>query len=163
MIGVEHWTAFWSGLLVWGLDRTDLALLALRLGVGVPFAISGWNKLTCPICHGWLRSNLDRSGIPCVGFSVWWLAGWEFAAGLTLALGLLTAASAFILFIVCLIAFIVSWRRKLEKKQPAHKMDAATEIGFMFDVLLAWMLIATMLMGPGNYSLDAWLWPNLRP
>lgn len=151
------------GLLVWGMDTEDLGLLVLRLGVGVPFAISGWNKLTCPICHGWLRSNLTRSQIPCVGFTVWWLAGWEFVAGLTLALGLLSAASAFVLLIVCIVAFMVSWRRKLDAKKPAHFMDACTEIGFMFDVLLIWMVLATMAMGPGAYSLDAWLWPELRP
>src|SRR6202012_1033640 len=97
--------AFLFGLLPWGLNQTDLGLLLLRLGVGGPFAISGFNKCFCPICHGWLRANLTRSGIPCVGFSVWWLAGWEMVAGLTLALGLLSAASAFVLFVVCVVAF----------------------------------------------------------
>lgn len=151
------------GLLTWGMHTEDLGLLILRLGVGVPFAISGWNKLTCPICHGWLRANLTRSQLPCVWFTVWWLAGWEFAAGVTLALGLLTGASAFVLLIVCIVAFLVSWRRKLEKKRPAHRMDAATEVGFMFDVLLIWMLLATMSMGPGLYSLDALLFGELQP
>ena len=160
---MEYITAFTFGLLPWGLNQTDIALLALRVGVGVPFAISGWNKLTCPICHGWLRSNLTRSGIPCVGFSVWWLAGWEFVAGVTLALGLLSAASAFVLFIVCVVAFIVSWRRKLDAKKPAHFMDACTEVLFMFDVLLAWMVLATMFAGPGAYSMDAWLFKELMP
>lgn len=155
--------AFTFGLLPWGLNQTDIALLALRLGVGIPFAISGWNKLTCPICHGWLRSNLTRSKIPCVGFTVWWLAGWEFVAGLTLALGLMSAASALVLFIVCIVAFIVSWRRKLEAKKPAHFMDACTEVLFMFDVLLAWMVLATMFAGPGAYSMDAWLFKELMP
>lgn len=155
--------AFFLGLLPWGLNLPDLAALLLRLGVGVPFFISGMNKLFCPICHGWLRSNLTRSGIPCVGFTVWWLAFWEAAAGLTLALGLMSAASAFVLLVVCIVAFIVSWRRKLDKKKPAHFWDACTEIGFMFDVLLIWMLLAVMALGPGALSLDAWLWPALRP
>lgn len=144
-------------LLVNGLQGPDFAALILRLGVGVPFFISGMNKLFCPICHGWLVSNLQRSGIPsCGGFTVWFLAFWEAFAGLTLALGLVTGASAFILFIVCVVAFLVSWRRKLEAKKPAHFWDACTEIGFMFDTLLTWMLVAIMFTGPGAYSLDAY-------
>ena len=160
---MDYLDAFLFGLLPWGINQPDLAALILRLGVGVPFFISGMNKLLCPTCHGWLRANLTRSKIPCVSFSVWWVAGWEAAAGLALALGVFTAAAGFILFIVCVIAFIVSWRRKLEKKNPAHFWDACTEIGFMFDTLLTWMLLAVMTVGPGRYSLDGWLFSKLAP
>lgn len=158
-----YFPAFATGLLPWGLNQNDLALLVLRLGVGVPFFISGMNKMFCPICHAGVRSNLERSGIPCVGFTVWWLAFWEAFAGLLLALGLMTAAAAFILFIVCIVAFIVSWRRKLEAKHPAHFWDACTEVGFMFDTLLTWMLMAVMFAGPGTYSLDAHYFGGMQP
>ena len=151
------------GLLVWGMDTQDLGLLLLRWGVGIPFFISGMNKMLCPTCHGWLVSNLTRSGIGCPTITVWWLAGWEAVAGLTLTIGLLSAASAFILLVVCIVAFLVSWRRKLQAKKPAHFWDACTEVGFMFDVLLIWMLLGTMSMGPGIYSLDAFFFANLRP
>lgn len=151
------------GILSWGLNVEDWPQLVARLGVGVPFAISGLNKLFCPTCHGWLRSNLTRSRIPCPSFSVWWVAGWEAMAGITLTLGLMTGASAFVLFIVCVVAFIVSWRRKIEAKKPAHFWDACTEIGFMFDVLLLWLLAVIMFTGPGALSLDAVLFPQLKP
>lgn len=160
---MEYLSAFWQGLLPWGMNQDDLALLVLRLGVGVPFFISGMNKLFCPICHGWLLSNLTRSKIPCPRFSVWWLAFWEALAGFTLAIGLFSAASAFILFIVCVVAFIVSWRRKLDAKRPAHFWDACTEIGFMFDTLLAWMVLAVMLAGPGAISVDYLLFNGMMP
>jgi len=160
---MDYVNAFVFGLLPWGINQPDLAALILRLGVGVPFFISGMNKLFCPTCHGWLRANLTRSQIPCVAVAVWWVAGWEALAGLTLSLGLFTGASSFILFIVCAVAFIVSWRRKLANKRPAHFFDACTEIGFMFDTLLTWMLLAVMMVGPGRYSLDAMLFPALRP
>lgn len=159
----DYLNAFLFGLLPWGLNQTDLGLLVLRLGVGVPFFISGMNKLFCPICHGWLVNNLTKSGLPCVWFTVWWLAAWEAIAGLLLVLGLFTAAAAFILFIVCVVAFITSWRRKLEAKKPAHFWDACTEIGFMFDTLLTWMVVAIMFMGPGVYSLDWALFAKLAP
>lgn len=142
-----------------GFSLPDMAALVLRLGVGVFFAISGWNKLTCPVCHGYLSSNLQRSNLPhCGGLLVWWVAGWEFVAGLALAIGLFTGAASFVLFIVCVVAFLVSHKRKIAKKNPVHKMDAATEYLCMFDVLLAWMLLATMALGPGSYSLDRLLW-----
>lgn len=155
---MEHLTAFHT--LLWaGFNLPDLAALILRLGVGVFFAISGWNKLTCPVCHGYLQSNLQRSNLPsCGGLLVWWVAGWEFLAGVALALGLYTGAAAFILLIVCVVAFIVSHKRKIEKKNPVHKLDAATEYLCMFDVLLAWMAVAIMAIGPGRYSLDFLLW-----
>lgn len=149
-----YWEAFLM-LLREGMQTPDLASLVLRLFVGIPFAISGWNKLTCPICHGYLKSNLARSSIPsCGGLMVYWVAGWEFLAGLALALGLLTGASAFVLLLVCIVAFIVSHKRKIEKKNPVHFMDKLTEYGFMFDVLLIGMLLAIMGIGPGAYSLD---------
>lgn len=155
--------AFLTGLLPWGLNQLDWGLLALRVGVGVPFFISGMNKLLCPICHGWLVANLRKSKIPCVGFTVWWLAFWEAAAGLALTVGFLSAAAAFILFIVCIVAFVVSWRRKLEAKRPAHFWDACTEVGFMFDTLLTWMVLAIMLSGPGRISMDWLLFAKLAP
>lgn len=153
----EYLTAFVM-LLREGLAQPDLASFVLRLNVGVFFAISGFNKLTCPICHGYLKSNLERSMLPsCGGAMVWWVAGWEFLAGVFLALGLFTGAAAFILFVVCMVAFIVSHKRKIEKKNPVHAMDAATEYLCMFDVLLATMLLAIMFNGPGVISLD-YLW-----
>lgn len=158
-----HVSAFLLGLLPWGMNLPDLGALILRLGIGVPFFISGMNKMLCPTCHGWLRSNLTRSGIPCVGFTVWWLAAWEAVAGLTLALGLMSAASAFVLLIICIVAWLVSWKRKLEAKKPAHKWDAATEVLFCFDVLLIWMLLSLMFTGPGAVSLDRILFPSLMP
>lgn len=141
-------------ILTHGLAVADFGELILRLGVGVPFLISGCNKLFCPTCHRWLRNNLTNSGIACPAVAVWWVAGWEAFAGLLLVLGLFTGAAAFILFLVCAVAFLVSWRRKLDKKNPAHFWDAYTEIGFMFDVLLGWMLLVTMFQGPGKFSLD---------
>lgn len=159
----EYIDAFLFGLLPWGLNQTDWAALALRLGVGLPFFVSGMNKLFCPICHGWLVSNLTRAKLPCVWFLCWWLAAWEAVAGLLLVLGLFTAAAAFILFIICVVAFITSWRRKLEAKKPAHKADAFTELGFMFDTLLTWMVVALMFMGPGAISLDALWFAKLMP
>lgn len=155
---MAHWNAFLFGLLPWGLSLPDWAPFILRLFVGLPFFISGGNKLFCPICHSRLVNNLTKSGIPCVSFMVWWLAFWECLAGLLLLLGLFSSAAAFILFVVCIVAFVVSWRRKLERARPVHFLDACTEIGFLFDTLLIGMLLSLMLSGPGPISLDFLLW-----
>lgn len=151
------------GLATWAAPSPDLAALLMRFGVGFPFFVSGMNKILCPVCHGWLRSNLTRSGIPCVRFTVWWLAFWEALAGLLLVLGLFTGASAVVLLIVCVVAWLVSWRRKLEAKKPAHFFDAITEVFFCFDVLLIWLILAIGLIGPGAWSLDALYFAKLRP
>jgi uncharacterized membrane protein YphA (DoxX/SURF4 family) len=156
----EYLTAFLA-LLTWGINDPNWATLALRIGVGLPFFVSGMDKLFCPICHGWLVANMTRAKLPCVWFL--WLAFWEAAAGLMLVLGLFTGASAFILFVICVVAFLTSWRRKLEKAKPAHVFDAFTEVGFMFDVLLAWMVLALMFMGPGTLSLDYLWFKELMP
>lgn len=151
------------GLATWGAPSADLAALLMRIGVGLPFLISGLNKMLCPICHGWLRSNLTRSGIPCVWFTVWWLAAWEALAGFTLLVGLFTGLSAVVLLIVCVVAWVVSWRRKLEAKKPAHKWDAATEVLFCFDVLLIWLVLGIGMIGPGRWSLDYLFFAKLMP
>lgn len=160
---MAHLTAFLSGLLPWGLNNFDLASFILRLFIGIPFFISGANKLFCPICHGRLVNNLTLSKIPCVSFTVWWLAFWEFVAGFLLVIGLLTSASAFILFIVSLVAFLVSWKRKLQKVHPVHFWDACTEVGFLFDTLLIGMTLSLMFIGPGGISLDSHFFPGMRP
>jgi len=158
----EYLTAF-HALLVWGMNDKDWATLALRVGVGLPFFVSGMDKLFCPICHGWLVANMKRSNLPCVWFLCWFVAFWEAVAGLMLVLGLFTAAAAFILLVICLVAWITSWRRKLEKAKPAHEFDAFTELGFMFDTLLIWMVLALMFLGPGELSLDYHWFKELMP
>lgn len=150
-------------LLTWGLHVDGAAEFLLRIGVGLPFFVSGMDKCFCSICHGWLVSNLRKSQLPKPEWLCWWVGGWEAVAGLTLALGLFTGASAFILLVVCIVAWIVSWRRKLEAKKPAHAFDAFTELGFMFDTLLIWMLLAVMFTGPGPLSIDALLFAKLAP
>lgn len=149
-------------LMTWGAPNGDAVSLVLRLGVGLPFLVSGLDKLICPICHGWLVANLTKSGIPWPRYTCWWVAGWEAVAGLLLVLGLFTGFAALVLLIICIVAWIVSWRRKVLGKNPAHIFDAFTEVGFMFDTLLVWMLMALFFTGPGFYSLDQLLWESLR-
>lgn len=159
---MAHLSAFFFGPLPWGIPLPELAPFILRLFIGIPFFISGGNKLFCPICHARLINNLTKSKLPCIPFLVWWLAFWECLAGLFLVLGLFSSAAAFVLLVVCLVAFIVSWRRKLEKSKPVHLPDACTEIGFLFDTLLISMLLSLLFSGPGAYTLDAVFWGKLK-
>ena len=150
---MEYLQAFLD-LLSFGINTSALADFFLRAGVGVPFMVSGLNKMFCPFCRDGLYANLRRSGIPNVDFCGPWVAFWEAFAGFMLVIGLFTGAAAFILFVVCIVAFMVSWWRKLEKKNPRHIPEAITEVGFQFDLLLIWMLLAIMMIGPGVISMD---------
>lgn len=141
-----------------GFSSPDTADLILRGSVGVFFAISGGNKLFVPERHLSLRRNLAKNRIPCVEGMVWWVAGWEFLAGIMLALGLFTAFSATVLLIICLVACSCEAAHKVAAYKPINKWDHAADYLYLPEVLYTIMLVAALVHGTGAYSLDRLLW-----
>ena len=63
----------------------DLALLLLRIGVGVVFIVAGWGKLTG--IEG-VQGFFGDLGIPLAGMMAWVVAIVEFVGGLMVLTGL---------------------------------------------------------------------------
>ncbi|MFB6247994.1 MAG: DoxX family protein [Salinibacter sp.] len=124
----------------------DLAVLVLRVGIGVSFVfVYGADKITGgPSTWIDLGQNMAIFGV------TFWPTFWgfmaaltEFGGGLLLMLGLFfRPALAFLL-----ITMTVATASHLAAGEgPWHATEMAT------------VFVALFLLGPGRYSLDAWLW-----
>jgi putative oxidoreductase len=126
----------------------DLALLVLRLAVGLFLAAHGAQKLFgwfggygLKGTAGWIASlGLKPAGL-------WTLAAGlgEFAGGLLLALGLLTPLGAVAVTATMVMAIVLAHWPKV----------FVTEGGIEYPFVLAVTAIAIAIAGPGAYSLDA--------
>lgn len=127
---------------------TDLALLVLRLAVGLLLAAHGAQKLFGVFgghglrgTSGWIAS-LGLRPAP-----LWALAAalGEFGGGLLLALGLLTPLAAIAAVATMSMAITLAHWPKV----------FASDNGFEYPLVLAAAALAIRLAGPGGYSLDA--------
>lgn len=132
----------------------DAALAVGRVSVGVFFAISGANKLFVPQRHAAIRANLAHNGIPAVSFMEWWVPGWEFASGVLLAAGLLSAFNAGVLAIICIVACCCEAKRRVEAFGPINTPDRVADYLYLQEVLYLVLLAVTVFAGAGRFSLD---------
>jgi putative oxidoreductase len=133
----------------------SIALLLLRLGVGLTLAGHGVQKL-----FGWFGGpGLERvkQGFEKQGFKPVWpwivlaIVG-EVGGGLSVALGFLTPlGAAGILGAMAMATFKSHWKNGFWLQKG----------GYEYTLILMIASITIGLMGPGNYSLDTLLWINL--
>lgn len=126
-------------------SSVDLALLVLRLGIGVSFVfVYGWAKISGgPAQWADLGQNMAIFGLTF--WPTFWgfmAAATEFVGGLCLMLGLLFRP-VLGLFLVTMTVAVASHLAAGEG--PWHATEMAT------------VFVALLLTGPGRYSLDAWL------
>lgn len=132
----------------------DVALAVARISVGTFFAISGANKLFVAQRHASLRANLTKNGIPAIPFMEWWVPFWEFASGAMLAVGLLSAFSAGVLGIICLVAICCEAPRRVDAFQPINRADRVADWLYLQEVLYLVLLSVNVIAGTGRFSLD---------
>lgn len=124
-----------------------LALLALRVGVGVTMAWHGWQKLDGGVSN--FAGFVDSVGLPLPTLLAWVVTILEFVGGMMIVAGLLTRVPAF-LFAIQMIgtAFYV-------KASKLSTGFIATEgVGYELDVALLAGAFAIGVMGAGALSLD---------
>ncbi len=117
----------------------DLAILLLRIGVGVIFVVAGWGKLTG--IEG-TQEFFGGIGIPLAGLMAWVVALVEFVGGLMVLAGAYIRIPAVLLAIIMLVAIFTV---KLEQGFSALRID----------LMLLVAALALYLLGSGSYSLDS--------
>ena len=130
------------------MEPLDVALLILRLGVGLTFAAHGAQKL-----FGWWggpgfgrwRSAMDRMGFRPVGLFAAVSSVNEVAGGLMLALGVATPVVA---------AALVAQTVVIIVKVHLPNGFFVTKSGIEFALNLATCELAIALVGPGALSVD---------
>ena len=127
----------------------SIALLILRLVVGLTLAVHGTQKL-----FGWfagpgltrLMQGFEKQGFKPVWLWVSFVILGEVGGGLSVALGFLTPLGAAGIFGVMFMATFKShWKNGF----------IVSKGGYEYTLVLMTVSIALGLIGPGNYSLDA--------
>ncbi len=137
-----------------GLNAPDLGLGAMRVAVGTFFAISGYRKLFDPEGHARLLRTLTKDNIPSPAIMVWWVAGWEFIGGLSLATGIFSAFMATVLLIICIVACTSDAFKKIPSVKEVGPARLYNSYLYLPEVLYCFILLVVVLGGPGKYSLD---------
>ncbi|MEX0685094.1 MAG: DoxX family protein [Balneolales bacterium] len=117
----------------------DLALLLLRIGVGLIFVVAGWGKLNG--IEG-VAGFFGGLGIPLPGIMAWVVACVEFFGGLMVLTGTYTRYAAPFLAFVMLTALLTT---KLGGEFSAARLD----------LMLLLTASALIILGSGKYSVDS--------
>ncbi|MEX0660209.1 MAG: DoxX family protein [Balneolaceae bacterium] len=119
----------------------DIALLLLRVGVGLVFIITGWGKLTgIEGAQGFFGSL----GIPLAGLMAWVVAIVEFFGGLMVLFGAYIRIPTLLMAIIMVVALLTT---KLGGEFGPARVD----------ILLLLMTSSLFILGSGKYSIDAML------
>lgn len=116
----------------------DVALLLLRIGVGLVFVIAGWGKITG--IEG-VQAFFGDIGIPLAGIMAWVVGIVEFLGGLMVLFGARIRIPALLLAIVMVVALLTV---KLGGEFSAARID----------LMLLLMNLSLFILGSGKYSVD---------
>ena len=127
---------------------TDLALLFLRLAIGLMFALSGWFKLTDPERREKMAGSLGEAGIPKTVTPI--VSAAELLGGIAVVLGFLTVPGALVLLVITLGALVTTAIPKAEGK-GVHKLE---NVLYASEMPMAVGLLVLVAVGAGAWSLD---------
>lgn len=141
-------------LLSSGAADSDMALAAVRVSVGVFFALSGYHKLFNRDRHAGFVDTLKADHVPVLRFNEWFVPCVELGAGIAVAAGFLAAGASLMLLAICIVACMAEASGKVEAFKPIDEADRIDDWLYLPEVLYALMLFAVICAGPGAYSLD---------
>lgn len=135
----------------------DLGLLGLRLFVGQEFLLAGWTKLSGGLQPPeWFAGLVFPFPHDLLGPQFNWLAAGvgELVLGTALILGLHSRLAALGLIYITYVAvytvhFDLGWA-------GWNQIETEQGLGFKVPLMLAFMLLAVLTQGGGQYAFDAW-------
>lgn len=127
---------------------TDLALLLVRLAIGLMFALSGYFKLTDPQRKEKMASSLAQAGVPKPLTPLFSAA--ELLGGISVVLGLWTVPGAVVLLVIT-IGALVTTAIPNAKGAGIHKLE---NVLYAPEMPMAVGLLVLVAHGAGAWSLD---------
>lgn len=144
----------------------SIAVLSLRIFVGVLFIIHGMPKLFNKDARKMMRDSFKSLGIPYTLFDS--VALLEFLGGIALIIGLLTKIAS-LLFTFEMIGTIILYITKLYNApmprgalEPMFKATKGYMFGWELDTVLLASSLTLFLIGPGMFSIDNIVFLMLR-
>lgn len=130
--------------------RANVGLLLLRLVAGLAFMFHGWSKIQNPF--GWMGPEAPTPGIlqALAALS-------EFGGGLAWILGALVPLASLGMFFT--MAFAVFFHAVMQGDPFVGQGGPSYELALLYLVIS----VLFMTVGPGLYSVDAWLRQRLAP
>lgn len=116
----------------------DLAILFLRIAVGVIFIVAGWGKITG--IEG-TQGFFGNIGIPAAGLMAWVVALVEFVGGIMVLIGLYIRVPSILLAVVMVVAIFTV------------KMGGEFS-NMRIDITLLAMSLALFILGSGKISVE---------
>jgi uncharacterized membrane protein YphA (DoxX/SURF4 family) len=146
---------------VTGLSLPDVAALVDRIALGLFFSISGFHKAFNATRRASLRETFAADGVRSPAFMYAIPAG-ELLGGIAVGAGFLTPLAAAGLIVICAGACLLDGLKRVRGFQPLDAADALDDVLYLPEALYLFMLLFLILIGPGAYSVDAYLWNLIR-
>jgi len=135
----------------------DLGLLGLRLWIAQEFVLAGLTKLSGGgAAPDWFAGLAFPPVLAWLPVQINWVAAGvgEVVFGAAIALGLFSRLAALGLLFITWVAvytvhFDLGWA-------GWNQIETENGLGFKVPLMLALMLLAVLMQGPGRYALDAW-------
>lgn len=141
-------------------ELEDHAILAVRLALGLFFAISGGNKLFVPSQTQIMYKTLVAASVPFPHLMTYFVSSVEFVGGLMLIAGFLTSLACIALMGDMLVAILTTSLAALPKGvSPLNWLD---NFLYLPEALYVLFFIWLICSGPGRFSVDRKLADKLQ-
>jgi putative oxidoreductase len=141
-------------------ELEEYAILAVRIALGLFFAISGGNKLFVPSQTQIMYKTLLAAHVPLPHVMVYFVSSVEFVGGLMLIVGFLTSLACIALMGDMAVAILTTSLAALPKGvSPLNWLD---NFLYLPEALYILFFIWLICSGPGKFSIDRKLGALLR-
>lgn len=147
--------------MLWGShELEEYAILAVRIALGVFFAISGANQLFVAQRTHAMYETLVATYVPFPQLMTYFVSSVEFVGGCLLVVGLLSSVACFVLLLDMLTAILTTNLSTMPKgDSPLNWLD---NFLYLPEVLYALFFVWLICSGPGRFSIDYRIVARLR-
>ena len=136
------------------------AIFAVRIALGLFFAISGANKLFVAARTQAMYETLVAANVPFPRLMTYFVSSVEFVGGCLLIVGFLSSLACVALLFDMLTAILTSKLSALPK--GVSSLNWLDNFLYLPEVLYALFFVWLICSGPGKFSLDSWIATRLR-